>query len=68
MREFCHRDSGLSGGNTSKHIEDSLSGLVTGDRLVVAAVESGQTVQVRLHVRQGETGDQGIDVRLAGKN
>ena len=46
VREFGDCDSRFSGGNSSKLIEDPLSRLLTGGRLVVAVVESGQTFQV----------------------
>ena len=39
--EFSDRDSRLSGGDTSKPIEDPLSGLEPGARLVVTVVERG---------------------------
>jgi len=65
--EFGDRHSGLSVGNCGEFVEDPLSRLLAGDRAVIAVVESSQFVQVRLHVRHGEAGDQGIDGRLVGR-
>lgn len=62
--EFGDRNSGLSGGDTGERIEDPLSGLLTGARLVVTVVERGQALQVCLHVRCGEGGEQGLYGRL----
>lgn len=45
MAEFGDHDSGLSAGNSFESIKDPLGRLLTGGRLVVAVVESGQTVQ-----------------------
>ena len=39
---------------------------MAGDRGVVAVVELGQAVQVRLHVGHREGGDQGFDFVLVG--
>ena len=66
--EFFDRDSRLSGlrGKAGEFIEDPLGGFFPCGRVVVAVVECGQFVQVRLHVGRGKVCDQGIDVLFVG--